>query len=105
MWAKQIVIWQVVIITTSDFVVNGWLSKKKEAAPAKDEQVKAKPVEKKQTEEKPVEKKQEEQPIAGQAVAPKAEATPEKKEPQAQLTQVDEVETPKLNIITKCQIL
>ena len=73
--------------------------KKKEAAPAKDEQVKAKPVEKKQTEEKPVEKKQEEQPIAGQAVAPKAEATPEKKEPQAQLTQVDEVETPKLNII------
>ena len=71
------------------------LPKKKEAVPAK-EQPKAKPVEKKPTEEKPVEKKPAEQPVA-----PKAEVVsePAKKEPQVQLTQVEEVETPKLNII------
>ena len=64
--------------------------KKKETAPTK-EQPKAKPVA-----EKPVEKKPAEQPAA-----PKAEVVsePAKKEPQAQLTQVEEVETPKLNII------
>ena len=69
--------------------------KKKEAAPAK-EQPKAKPVEKVATEEKAVENNPVEQPAA-----PKAEVAsePAKKEPQAQLTQVDEVETPKLNII------
>ena len=64
--------------------------KKKEAAPAK-EQPKAKPAA-----EKPVEKQPAEQPVA-----PKAEVVsePAKKEPQAQLTQIEEVETPKLNII------
>ena len=69
--------------------------KKKEAVPAK-EQPKAKPAEKKPTIEKPVENKP-----AEQIVAPKAEVAsePVKKEPQAQLTQVEEVETPKLNII------
>ena len=69
--------------------------KKKEAAPAK-EQPKAKPVEKVATEEKAVENKTVEQPAA-----PKAEVAsePAKKEPQAQLTQVDEVEAPKLKIM------
>ena len=69
--------------------------KKKEAAPAK-EQPKAKPVEKVATEEKAVENKPVEQPAA-----PKAEVAsePAKKEPQAQLTQVDEVEAPKLKIM------
>ena len=69
--------------------------KKKEAAPAK-EQPKAKPVEKVATEEKAVENKPVEQPAA-----PKAEVAsePVKKEPQAQLTQVDEVEAPKLKIM------
>ena len=69
--------------------------KKKEAAPAK-EQPKAKPAEKKPAVEKTVENKSAEQPVA-----PKAEVVsePVKKEPQAQLTQVEEVETPKLNII------
>ena len=64
--------------------------KKKEAAPAK-EQPKAKPAA-----EKPVEKQPAEQPVA-----PKTEVVsePAKKEPQAQLTQIEEVETPKLNII------
>ena len=67
--------------------------KKKEAAPVKNEQ--PKPVEKKQ-EEKPVEKKVVEQPVA-----PKVEpvANVEKKDPQAQLTQIDEVEAPKLKIM------
>ena len=59
--------------------------KKKEAVPAKNEPA------------KPAEEKHVEQPAPA---APKAEeVTPEKKEPQVQLTQVDEVETPKLNII------
>ena len=64
--------------------------KKKEAAPAK-EQPKAKAAEQKPAEEKPAE----------QPAAPKAEivSEPAKKEPQVQLTQIDEVETPKLNII------
>ena len=64
--------------------------KKKEAAPAK-EQPKVKPAA-----EKPVEKQPAEQPVA-----PKAEVVsePAKKEPQTQLTQIEEVETPKLNII------
>ena len=67
--------------------------KKKEAAPAKKEQEKAKPVE-----AKPVEKKVVEQPVV---VAPKEEVVvaPEKKEPQVQLTQLDEVEAPKLKIM------
>ena len=69
--------------------------KKKETAPVK-EQPKAKPVEKIATEEKPVETKPVEQPAA-----PKTEVVnePAKKEPQAQLTQVDEVEAPKLKIM------
>ena len=69
--------------------------KKKETAPVK-EQPKAKPVEKIATEEKPVEAKPVEQPAA-----PKTEVVnePAKKEPQAQLTQVDEVEAPKLKIM------
>ena len=69
--------------------------KKKEAAPAK-EQPKAKPAEKKPAVEKTVDNKPAEQPVT-----PKAEVVsePVKKEPQAQLTQVEEVETPKLNII------
>ena len=67
--------------------------KKKEVAPAKKEQEKAKPVE-----AKPVEKKVVEQPVV---VAPKEEVVvaPEKKEPQVQLTQLDEVEAPKLKIM------
>ena len=75
--------------------------KKKEVAPVKNEQAKTKPVEKKAVEEMPSEKKQEEKVIVEQPTAPEAEvvSAPEKKEPQVQLTQVDEVETPKLNII------
>ena len=69
--------------------------KKKETTPVK-EQPKAKPVEKIATEEKPVEAKPVEQPAA-----PKTEVVnePAKKEPQAQLTQVDDVEAPKLKIM------
>ena len=70
--------------------------KKKESAPAKAEQTKPieeKPVQKKQTEEKPVEQHVQAAPQS------EVETAPAKKEPQAQLTQLDEVETPKLNII------
>ena len=77
--------------------------KKKEEAPAKKEEPKVKPEEKRQAEVKPVEKAVEEKTVVEQPVQvevpAETENAPAKKEPQAQLTQVDEVEAPKLKIM------